>query len=348
MYVCAVGYCKTNARVYRVDGAVKSQYAPDPFDAGRILRVDITLPDGAKEFLFTTGPDDPALGLAKKGGTEFNSLYSRMASTRMKLRKGLTTKIKEKYAAGKQLCGARGGGQIAPFAMFWLVKRGLTYMLGFESERERNAAIMLARRFAFDCTEGQMYLSPIVNEILSRFRIEPGTETTGRLEVDYSAPKAGTRKDNELEVTTGIPPEVESDDEIVRFSDVETMILDIGDNEHSAIHGLCVYYIESKRFYGQHQMTILRLEQSVNAVMQRYLTRKGAIAMLYGYHLKYLMVANEVSIGRRTQGNVIDVDLAQEGPANRVSRKQASIKIDEDGIFHLKNLGKVGVFEMNG
>ncbi|XP_024541108.1 stomatal closure-related actin-binding protein 1 [Selaginella moellendorffii] len=121
----------------KCESAVKSQYAPDPFDAGRILRVDITLPDGAKEFLFTTGPDDPALG---------------MASTRMKLRKGLTTKIKEKYAAGKQLCGARGGGQIAPFAMFWLVKRGLTYMLGFESERERNAAIMLARRFAFDCT----------------------------------------------------------------------------------------------------------------------------------------------------------------------------------------------------
>ncbi|XP_024518218.1 uncharacterized protein LOC112341773 isoform X1 [Selaginella moellendorffii] len=171
-------------------------------------------------------------------------------------------------------------------------------------------------------------------------KIEPGTETTGGLEVDYSAPKAGTCTDNELEVTTGVqelPPEVESDNEIARFSDVETMILDMdldpGDNELSA-------RAESKRFYGQHQMTILRLEQSVNAVMQRYLTRKGAIAMLYGYHLKYLMVANEVSIGRRTQGNVVDVDLAQEGPANRVSRKQASIKLNEDGMFHLKNLGK--------
>ncbi|EFJ19679.1 hypothetical protein SELMODRAFT_110449 [Selaginella moellendorffii] len=156
-----------------ISGAVKSQYAPDPFDAGRILRVDITLPGGAKEFLSTTGPVDPAPGLgnyvealAKKGGTEFNVVIVQqngeyvekqalhaleIGRLRMKLRKGLTTKIKEKYAAGMQLCGARGGGQAAPLAMFWLVKRGLTYMLGFESERERNAAIMLARRFAFDC-----------------------------------------------------------------------------------------------------------------------------------------------------------------------------------------------------
>ncbi|EFJ10373.1 hypothetical protein SELMODRAFT_128387 [Selaginella moellendorffii] len=156
-----------------ISGAVKSQYAPDPFDAGRILRVDITLPDGAKEFLSTTGPVDPAPGLgnyvealAKKGGSEFNVVIVQqngeyvekqalhaleIGRLRMKLRKGLTTKIKEKYAAGMQLCGARGGGQAAPLAMFWLVKRGLTYMLGFESERERNAAIMLARRFAFDC-----------------------------------------------------------------------------------------------------------------------------------------------------------------------------------------------------
>ena len=50
-----------------------------------------------------------------------------------------------------QLCGVRGGGNAAAQASFWQPKIGLSFVLGFESERERNAAIMLARRFAFDC-----------------------------------------------------------------------------------------------------------------------------------------------------------------------------------------------------
>lgn len=50
-----------------------------------------------------------------------------------------------------QLCGIRGGGNAAAQALFWQAKVGETFILAFESERERNAAIMLARRFAFDC-----------------------------------------------------------------------------------------------------------------------------------------------------------------------------------------------------
>ena len=50
-----------------------------------------------------------------------------------------------------QLCGVRGGGNAAAQALFWQVKPGLSFIIAFESERDRNAAIMLARRFAFDC-----------------------------------------------------------------------------------------------------------------------------------------------------------------------------------------------------
>lgn len=50
-----------------------------------------------------------------------------------------------------KLCGVRGGGNAAAQASFWQPKTGLSFVLAFESERERNAAIMLARRFAFDC-----------------------------------------------------------------------------------------------------------------------------------------------------------------------------------------------------
>ncbi|CAL5332011.1 unnamed protein product [Camellia sinensis] len=51
----------------------------------------------------------------------------------------------------RDLCGVRGGGNAAAQASFWQAKVGLSFILAFESERERNAAIMLARRFAFDC-----------------------------------------------------------------------------------------------------------------------------------------------------------------------------------------------------
>lgn len=50
-----------------------------------------------------------------------------------------------------QLCGIRGGGNAAAQSVYWQVKTGFSFILAFESERERNAAIMLARRFAFDC-----------------------------------------------------------------------------------------------------------------------------------------------------------------------------------------------------
>nr|GMD23027.1 stomatal closure-related actin-binding protein 1-like [Ipomoea batatas] len=70
---------------------------------------------------------------------------------RMKLCKGKTTLAKEYYSTSMQLCGVRGGGNAAAQAAFWQAKEGLSFILAFETERERNAAIMLARRFSFDC-----------------------------------------------------------------------------------------------------------------------------------------------------------------------------------------------------
>jgi len=49
-----------------------------------------------------------------------------------------------------QLCGARGGGQATSRALYWVASKSLSLMLVLESERERNAAILLARRFARD------------------------------------------------------------------------------------------------------------------------------------------------------------------------------------------------------
>ncbi|KAA8549997.1 hypothetical protein F0562_001681 [Nyssa sinensis] len=155
-----------------ISGATKPIYAPEPFDVGRILQVDI-ISDGQRITLTTTGPIDPAAGLGnyvealvRRHDTEFNVVIGQMngldhqsqsihvlhvGKMRMKLCKGKTTVTKEYYSNSMQLCGVRGGGNAAAQALFWQAKIGLSFVLAFESERERNAAIMLARRFAFDC-----------------------------------------------------------------------------------------------------------------------------------------------------------------------------------------------------
>ncbi|KAL1323881.1 stomatal closure-related actin-binding protein 1 isoform X2 [Arachis hypogaea] len=155
-----------------ISGATKSIYAPEPFDVGRILQVDI-ISDGQHITLSTTGPIDPAAGLGtyvealvRKHDTEFNVVVTQINGShhptesihvlhvgkmRIKLCKGKTTIAKEYYSSSMQLCGVRGGGNAVAQALFWQPKQGYSFVLAFESERERNAAIMLARRFAFDC-----------------------------------------------------------------------------------------------------------------------------------------------------------------------------------------------------
>ncbi|KAK6247607.1 hypothetical protein QUC31_019172 [Theobroma cacao] len=155
-----------------ISGASKSVYAPEPFDVGRILQAEIIY-DGQKIILKTTGAIDPAAGLGnyvealvRKHDVEFNVVVTQMNAAdhpsesihvlhvgkmRMKLCKGKTAIAKEYYSTVMQLCGVRGGGNAAAQALFWQAKKGLSVVLAFESERERNAAIMLARRFAFDC-----------------------------------------------------------------------------------------------------------------------------------------------------------------------------------------------------
>nr|XP_043632142.1 stomatal closure-related actin-binding protein 1-like [Erigeron canadensis] len=155
-----------------ISGATKSIYAPEPSDVGRVLQVDV-ISDGQTITLTTSEPIDAAAGLGnyvealvRRHETEFNVVVIQMngdehpsesvhvlhvGKMRMKLCKGKTTVAKEYYSPTMQLCGVRGGGNAAAQASFWQPKIGLSFVLGFESERERNAAIMLARRFAFDC-----------------------------------------------------------------------------------------------------------------------------------------------------------------------------------------------------
>ncbi|GKB48177.1 SMAD/FHA domain, microspherule protein domain protein, partial [Tanacetum coccineum] len=54
-----------------------------------------------------------------------------------------------------------------------------------------------------------------------------------------------------------------------------------------------------------------------------------------------------VTIGRSTDDTEVDIDLRKEGRANKISRRQAIIKLETDGSFSLKNLGASSI-SLNG
>ena len=64
------------------------------------------------------------------------------------------------------------------------------------------------------------------------------------------------------------------------------------------------------------------------------------LAVLRGRQVRYLMRSREISVGRATEDLTVDVDLSLEGPATKVSRKAAIIKLTNNGEFHLANEGK--------
>ncbi|KAL2532453.1 Forkhead-associated (FHA) domain-containing protein [Abeliophyllum distichum] len=55
----------------------------------------------------------------------------------------------------------------------------------------------------------------------------------------------------------------------------------------------------------------------------------------------------QVILGRSTEDIDVDIDLSKEGRANKISRRQALIKMEADGSFFLRNLGKSPV-SVNG
>ncbi|KAK5787140.1 Laminin subunit gamma-1 [Gossypium arboreum] len=156
-----------------ISGANKTMYAPEPLDVGRILQADI-LSNGQKISVTTANPIDSAAGLAsyvetllRKSSSEFNVVISRIngqdhslrsthsfnvGKMRIKLCRGWITKSRENYSTSMLLCGARGDANAPAKSLFWQPRKGHSYVLTFESERDRNAAIMVARKHALDCS----------------------------------------------------------------------------------------------------------------------------------------------------------------------------------------------------
>ncbi|KAJ1292136.1 hypothetical protein BS78_02G369200 [Paspalum vaginatum] len=155
-----------------ISGATKPVYAPEPHDVGRYLQAEIQF-GGQISIAKTAGPVDPAAGLVdyvealvRNPETEYNVVILQVngidqaadclhvlciGRLRMRLAKEKAVVAKEFYSSSMQLCGVRGGGDAAPQAVFWQPRKDLSFVLAFETTRERNSALMLARRFAIDC-----------------------------------------------------------------------------------------------------------------------------------------------------------------------------------------------------
>ncbi|CAM0873549.1 unnamed protein product [Alopecurus aequalis] len=146
-----------------ISGATRPVYAPEPHDVGRYLQAEISF-GGEIAIAKTAGLVDPDAGLVDYVETlvavlQLNGIDQPKESVhvlnvgrlRMRLSKGKTVVAKEFYSSSMQLCGVRGGGEAASQTMFWRPRSNLSLALAFETARERNTAIMLARRFAIDC-----------------------------------------------------------------------------------------------------------------------------------------------------------------------------------------------------
>ncbi|XP_074287186.1 uncharacterized protein LOC141612334 [Silene latifolia] len=134
----------------------------------------------------------------------------------------------------------------------------------------------------------------------------------------------------------------QSDFGIPHFSDVESMILDmdLGSDDQDS---LCSTEV-SKYQHDDAKRMIIRLEQNAYSFMQRTTASHGALAVLYGRHSKHYIKKQEVLIGRGTADVPVDIDLGREGRANKISRRQAIMKMENDGTFSVRNMGKCSIY----
>ncbi|XP_063225038.1 microspherule protein 1 isoform X2 [Bacillus rossius redtenbacheri] len=68
------------------------------------------------------------------------------------------------------------------------------------------------------------------------------------------------------------------------------------------------------------------------------------LAVLRGRLVRYLMRSREITLGRATRDQNVDVDLALEGPAWKISRRQGTIRLRNNGDFFLSSEGKRPIY----
>ncbi|XP_030830172.1 microspherule protein 1 isoform X1 [Strongylocentrotus purpuratus] len=137
-------------------------------------------------------------------------------------------------------------------------------------------------------------------------------------------------------------------DHVLNFSDAEDMMDDsqLQDPRDEVLeHELAAFDRRQKRQIRHLENEIPKWQVLVENVtgMTSQEFDSQTLAVLRGRLVRYLMRSKEITIGRSSKDNTIDVDLSLEGPAWKVSRKQGVIKLRNNGEFYLANEGKRAV-----
>lgn len=134
-------------------------------------------------------------------------------------------------------------------------------------------------------------------------------------------------------------------DQVLNFSDAEDMLDDtkLRDSRDEVLeHELTVADRRQKREIRQLEQELHRWQVLVDSItgMSSPDFDTQTLAVLRGRMVRYLMRSREITLGRATKDNQIDVDLSLEGPAWKISRKQGVIKLKNNGDFFIANEGR--------
>ncbi|XP_059477783.1 microspherule protein 1 [Neocloeon triangulifer] len=134
-------------------------------------------------------------------------------------------------------------------------------------------------------------------------------------------------------------------DQTYSLSDTEDLMRD-GDLTEPRDDALCHEMSLADRAL-QRQVNRLEAETKQWSVAVEHVTGIGPVdfdnqtlAVLRGRFVRYLMRSREITLGRMTKDLSVDVDLSLEGPAYKVSRRQGTIRLRNNGDFFLVCEGK--------
>ncbi|KAE8616287.1 hypothetical protein XENTR_v10008766 [Xenopus tropicalis] len=138
-------------------------------------------------------------------------------------------------------------------------------------------------------------------------------------------------------------------DQVLNFSDAEDMLDDskLRETRDEVLeHELTVADRRQKREIRQLEQELNRWQVLVDSItgMSSPDFDTQTLAVLRGRMVRYLMRSREITLGRATKDNQIDVDLSLEGPAWKISRKQGVIKLKNNGDFFIANEGRRAIY----
>ncbi|CAK7312873.1 Microspherule protein 1 [Vulpes lagopus] len=138
-------------------------------------------------------------------------------------------------------------------------------------------------------------------------------------------------------------------DQVLNFSDAKDLIDDskLKDMRDEVLeHELTVADWRQKREIQQLAQELHKWQVLVDSIigMSSPDFDNQMLAVLQGHMVQYLMHSQEITLGRATKDNQIDVDLSLEGPSWKISQKQGVIKLKNNGDFFIANEGQRPIY----